>query len=284
MESPVPCKLVTLAAEDGWPLDGLLYEADGGKGWAALLVHGKTMNFYTGPCRILPPALTALGCTCLAMNRRGHDLGGIRNGRESYGGAWERFADSQADIAGGIEALGRLGYTRLALIGHSFGGIAAAAYAAAHPRKVQALALCSAGAGGRDYLVQSSRRGMLAGNRHEEIDAEARRLEAAGEGETLLALPGWWYAITAASWVDLSGNVPLTVEGARRYPGPILSLRGAREPPELYPAEAIAAAADGRATLAVIADGDHFYNGVEDAFARAVCGWLEAVAPSPPAR
>lgn len=276
MSSSPSCKVVALSASDGWPLDGLLYEANGGNDWAALLVHGKVMNFYTGPCRILPPALTAAGCTCLAMNRRGHDLGGIRNGRESYGGAWERFADSQSDIAGGIAALERLGFRRVVLIGHSFGGIAAAAYAAAHPQNVQALALCSAGAGGRDYLVQSSRRGMLAGDRHDEIDAEARRLAAAGKGDTLIALPGWWYAISAASWIDLSENVPLTVESAARYPGPVLALRGEREAQELYPAEAVAKAAEGRSKLAVIAGGDHFYNGVEAAFARAVCGWFEA--------
>ena len=284
MESQGTCKLVTVAANDAWPLDALLYDAGSASGWAALLVHGKVMNFYTGPCRILPPYLTARGCICLAMNRRGHDLGGIRNGRESYGGAWERFAESQSDIAGGIDALARLGYQRIVLVGHSFGGIAAAAYAAAHPSSVQALALCSAGTGGRDYLVQSSRRGMLAGDGHEAIDAEARRLVAAGEGDTMIALPGWWYAITAASWVDLSENVPLTVENAGRYPGPVLALRGEREPQELYPAEAIVQAAGARATLAVIPNGDHFYNGVEDAFAHAVSGWFEAVAPADRAR
>jgi pimeloyl-ACP methyl ester carboxylesterase len=268
-------ELITFAAHDGWPLEGLVYSAArNANDWAALLVHGKVMNFYTGPCRILPPHLVALGCACLAMNRRGHDLGGIRNGRESYGGAWERFGDSQSDIAGGIAELQRRGFERIILIGHSFGGIAAAAYAAAHPDDVSALALCSAGTGGHDYLVQSSKRSMLAGDRHPEIDAEARRLVAAGEGDTMIALPGWWYAITAASWVDLAHNVPLTASSACAYPGPILALRGAREPQALYPAEAIAEAAGARATLAVIADADHFYNGVEADFARAVCDWF----------
>ena len=279
-------ELVTFEARDGWPLDGLFYAAGSGeRGFAALLVHGKVMNFYTGPCRLLPPHLTPLGCPCLAMNRRGHDLGGIRTGRESYGGAWERFADSQSDIAGGVDELKRRGFGRIVLIGHSFGGIAAAAYAAAHPRDIAALGLCSAGTGGRGYLVQSSRRGMLAGERHEEIDAEARRLVADGQGDAMIALPGWWYAITAASWVDLSENVPVTVDNARAYPGPVLSLRGEKEAEALYPAEAVAAAASPRATLAIVAGGDHFYNGVEEAFVSAVCGWYAAkVAGLPSAR
>jgi pimeloyl-ACP methyl ester carboxylesterase len=268
-------ELITFEAADGHPLDGLVYapdEAAGGRG--ALLVHGKTMNFYTGPARILPPYLTALGWTCLAMNRRGHDLGGIRASRASYGGAWETFGDSQRDIAAGMDRLRRHGCTRIVLAGHSFGGIAAAAYAAAHPQQVAGLALLSAGTGGPDYLVQSSRRGMLAGERHAQVDAEARRLVAAGQGDQLIALPGWWYAISAASWVDLAANVPLTVENVARYPGPVLALRGSLEPEAIYPAEAAARAAGGRAMLAVIEGADHFYNGVEPACARAVCDWL----------
>ena len=271
--------LITFKAADDFPLDGLVYTPDGGAGKrAALLVHGKVMNFYTGPGRILPPYLTHMGWSCLAMNRRGHDLGGIRNGRESYGGSWERFGDSQLDIAAGIAELRRCGFAKIALVGHSFGGIAAAAYAADHPDEIAALALCSAGTGGRDYMVQSSRRGMLAAEHHDAVDAEARRLVAAGLGDQMIALKGWWYAITAASWVDLSENVPNTVDNARRYPGPILALRGGKEAAELYPAEAVADAAGMRATLAVIPGADHFYNGTETAFARAVCDWLGAAA------
>lgn len=275
-------ELVTFPADDGWPLEGLVYNAaQGSREWAALIVHGKVMNFYTGPCRILPPYLAQRGCAALAMNRRGHDLGGIRDSRASYGGSWERFHDSELDIAGGMAELRRRGYTRIVLIGHSFGGIAAAAYAAAHPDAVSALALCSAGTGGRDYLVQSSSRGMLAGERHEAIDAHARKLVAAGAGDIMIALPGWWYAITAVSWVDLSENVPLTVDNARAYPGPILALRGALEASSGYPAEAIAEAAGPRATLAVIPEADHFYNRAEAPFARAVCDWLGPILAAP---
>ena len=268
-------ELVTFNATDGFPLDGLLHlPAGGGATRAVVLVHGKVMNFYTGPCRILPPYLTAMGFTCLSMNRRGHDLGGIRNGRESYGGSWEKFGDSQLDIAAGITMLRERGFSCIVLLGHSFGGIASAAYAADHPGEIAALVLCSAGAGGSEYLAQSSRRGMLAADRHEAIDAEAKRLVAEGRGEQMIALPGWWYAITAASWVDLSQNVPLTVEKVRHYPGPVLALRGAKESAEIYPAEAAAMAAGAHGTLAVISGADHFYNRAEGALAQVVCDWL----------
>ncbi|MHB8770066.1 MAG: alpha/beta hydrolase [Syntrophales bacterium] len=271
-------ELITFSAADGFPLDGLVFTpADGPGERAVLLVHGKVMNFYTGPCRILPPHLVALGWSCLAMNRRGHDLGGIRNGRDSYGGAWEIFADSQSDIAGGMTELQRRGFRKIVLAGHSFGGISAAAYAASHPVSVAGLVLCSAGSGGKEYLPQVSRRGMLAAEQHAEVDARARRLVAEGQGDRMIALPGWWYAITAASWVDLAENVPNTVENARRYPGPILTLRGSLEPEEVYPAEAVAAAAGKRARLHLIDGADHFYNGVEEAFVSAVREWFAAL-------
>jgi pimeloyl-ACP methyl ester carboxylesterase len=272
-------ELITFPAGDGFPLDGLVYTPDVDEsGKAALLVHGKTTNFYTGPARFLPPRLTALGWSCLAMNRRGHDLGSIRNGRECYGGAWERFGDSQLDIEGGMAELRRRGFQSAALIGHSFGGIAAAAYSADHGEEVSALGLCSAGCGGREYLPQCSDRGLLAAERHAEVDAEARRLVKAGQGDLIIGIPGWWYAITAASWVDLAENVPSTVESASRYPGPILALRGSLEPPEIYPAEQVAAAAGARGRLVVVSGSDHFYNGVEDAFTSAVCDWLRGTA------
>ena len=271
-------ELIAFSAGDGFPLDGLVYTPPGGPGErAVLLVHGKVMNFYTGPCRILPPHLVALGWSCLAMNRRGHDLGGIRNGRDSCGGAWETFADSQSDIAGAMAELRRRGSGKIVLAGHSFGGIGAAAYAAAHPAQVAALVLCSAGSGGKEYLPQVSRRGMLAAERHAEVEALARRLVAEGHGDRMIALPGWWYAITAASWVDLAENVPDTVENARRYPGPILTIRGSLEPEEVYPAEAVATAAGGRARLHLIDGADHFYSGVEEAFVAAVREWFRQI-------
>ena len=143
-------ELVSFKASDGFSLDGLMYAPDvASKKRAVLLVHGKVMNFYTVLGRILPPRLISLGWTCLAMNRRGHDLGGVRNGRDSYGGAWERFADSQLDIGGAMEELRHRGFRTVVLIGHSFGGITSAAYAADHKDEVAALGLCSAGSGGR---------------------------------------------------------------------------------------------------------------------------------------
>lgn len=271
-------ELISFAASDGHPLDGLVYQPEqGARGLAALLVHGKTHNFYSGPGRILPPYLTEVGVSCLAMNRRGHDLGSVRTGRDAYGGCWETYADSQRDIAGGLAELRRRGFERAVMVGHSFGGITTAAYAADHPHELAALALLSAGTGGPDYLLQVSERGMLAGTRHAEVAALARRMAAGGRGRELIAVPAWWYAISPESWLDLERNVPVTAESVRRTTCPVLALRGTLEPREMYPAEEIAAAAGARATFALIEGADHFYTGVEASLGRVVQDWIAAI-------
>jgi alpha/beta superfamily hydrolase len=64
------------------------------------------------------------------------------------------------------------------------------------------------------------------------------------------------------------------VDSARRYPGPVLVLRGSKEPRNNYPAEQIAEACGARGTLVVIPGADHFYNGAQAELAQAVCDWL----------
>ena len=84
------------------PLDGAWYEPDsetirGTARGAVLLFHGNTMNFYTGAPRFLPPALTDLGFTCLAFNRRGHDILAIRDSRAAEGAAFQTYEEAIED-------------------------------------------------------------------------------------------------------------------------------------------------------------------------------------------
>src|SRR5438067_46047 len=69
---------------DTVPLDGAWHEPqDGAASNAVLLFHGNTMNFYQGAPRFLPSALARMGYACLAFNRRGHDILGIRDSRDA---------------------------------------------------------------------------------------------------------------------------------------------------------------------------------------------------------
>jgi pimeloyl-ACP methyl ester carboxylesterase len=273
--------LVTLPT-DTTPLDGAWYEPDGGDGYdryataaagAVLIFHGNTMNFYTGAPRFLPPALVRLGYACLAFNRRGHDILAIRDSRAAEGAALQKTREAIADNATAAAWLAARGFPDPVVIGHSNGGMLAVRHVADHPR-TRALVLLSAHCGGRRMVPLACAAGLLARDRLGEITEAARKLAAAGRGGELMLLPGWWYAVTAESFLDLLDGVPDILELAPRIRCPTLYLRGDREPRELYPAEDFAGRAGGPCAVEIVSDCDHFYRGREAAVAGAVCGWL----------
>ena len=259
------------------PLDGLYYQPEGGasKG-AVLLFHGNTMNFYVGMLRFLPPALTKLGFACLAFNRRGHDIMGIRNSRQAEGAAFQTTREGIEDNAIAARWLAARGFADPVVIGHSNGGMLGVRHAVDHP-KTRALILLSAGRGGPTSVQSGGTEGLLAGERFDEIHAQARKLVAEGRGKALLLMPGWWYVITAESFIDRLTEVPDTIALAPQVRCPILSIRGDKESAQRYPAEEFAAAARAPATAVVIRDCDHFYNGREDAVIESVTSWLGSV-------
>ena len=89
-----------------------------------------------------------------------------------------------------------------------------------------------------------------------------------------MLVPGWWYVITAESFVDRLTEVPDTIALAPQVKCPILALRGAKEDATRYPAEEFQRAATAPCEVCVIPDCDHFYNGKEDEVTRAVTSWL----------
>jgi pimeloyl-ACP methyl ester carboxylesterase len=269
--------LVTIPT-DTTPLDGAWYEPDGGDGYpaatgAVLLFHGNTMNFYTGAPRFLPPRLVRLGFACLAFNRRGHDILAIRDSRAAEGAAFQSTREAIADNAIAAGWLAARGYPDPVVIGHSNGGMLAVRHVADHPG-TRALVLLSAHCGGKNMVPLACAAGLLARERLGEITQQARQMAAEGRGGELLLLPGWWYAVTAESFLDLLTGVPDILELAPSIRCPTLYLRGDREPRDLYPAEAFARSSGGPCSLEIVPDCDHFYRGRESAVADIVCGWL----------
>ena len=267
---------------DTVPLDGAYHAPSGGelKG-GVLLMHGNTMNFYTGAPRFLPPYLTELGYVCLAYNRRGHDILSIRNSRAPEGAALQTAAEQLADNEYAARFLAERGHPQPIVIGHSNGGMLAVQFAARHP-ETRALVLLSAHRGGKDLVRVASAAGLMAQDRLAEIREQATRLVAAGRGREFVLLPGWWYIITAESFLDLCENTPDTLEAAPRVRCPTLYVCGDREPAELYPAEEFQRRAGGPTEVVIIDECDHFYNGVEGEVARTVVTWLERTLPNPP--
>jgi pimeloyl-ACP methyl ester carboxylesterase len=269
-------ELVTIATDTEQPLDGAWYEPDGGAAaGAVLLFHGNTMNFYVGAPRFLPPALTALGFACLAFNRRGHDILSNRDSRAVEGAAFQTTGEAIADNEFAAKWVAYThGFDTPVLIGHSNGGFLAVQHAANHP-ETPAMVLLSAHAGGHHQKRLAPTTGLFGGNRIEELRAQAEAMIAEGRGDDLMMMPGWWYVITANSYIDRLTTMPDTVATAPRVTCPTLYIRGDQELREAYPAEAFAAASAGPCDVEIVPDCDHYYKGREDEITRRVSGWLK---------
>jgi pimeloyl-ACP methyl ester carboxylesterase len=89
-----------------------------------------------------------------------------------------------------------------------------------------------------------------------------------------MLLPGWWYVVTAESFLDLQTELPDIVELAPRIRCPVLYLRGDREPEELYPTEAFQRRAGGPCTVEIVRNCGHFYVGHEKTVTEVVANWL----------
>ncbi len=220
------------------PLDGAYYEpADGPTAGAAIYFHGNTMNFYIGGARFLPPMLTRLGFACLAFNRRGHDILSIRDDKEHLeGAAFQTTAQSLEDCALAADWLAAAGHPTPVVIGHSNGGMMAVRHVADRPR-TPALVLLSAGAGGP---ARAQRDGLLAGSHLERFRAQALAMVDAGQGSELMTVPGWWYYLTAESFLDRLETVPDILALAPHIDCPTLFVRVGLEPVASYPAERFA--------------------------------------------
>jgi pimeloyl-ACP methyl ester carboxylesterase len=258
---------------DTLPLDGLYYEPEGKARGAALLFHGNTMNFYTGAMRFLPPALVRLGLICLAFNRRGHDILSTRSSRVAEGGAYQTAAEGIEDNRLAARWLAARGFDSPVVIGHSNGGMLAVRHVADHPG-TPALVLLSAHGGGKDIIQRGGKGGLMVGDRVEEFATRARAMVKEGRGRELMLMPGWWYAISAESFLDRLSETPDTLALAPRVKCPSLFVRGDKEPRDAYPAEEFRARAGGPCTVEIVPDCDHFYNGREQAVRDLVASWL----------
>ena len=267
-------ELVTIRT-DTLPLDGAFYEPAGGAtAGGVLLFHGNTMNFYVGAPRFLPPALTALGFACLAFNRRGHDILSIRNSRAAEGAAFQTTAEGIADNRFAAAWMADRGFPHPVVIGHSNGGMLAVQHVTDYPG-TPALVLLSAHTGGTGQVEGASRAGLMAGDRLDEIVAQARAMVVAGRGRDLLLMPGWWYVATAESFLDRMVSMPAIVDLAPSITCPVLFIRGDQERVESYPAEEFKGRAGGPCDVEIVPECDHFYIGREDRVTEIVASWLK---------
>ena len=265
-------ELVSIAT-DAEPLTGLFYEPPSPVA-SALIFHGNCGNFYTGPSRFLPETLVARGIACLAFNRRGHDMVTSLSGRHATGGSFQLAREGIADNRYASDWLAAHGHTRPIVIGHSNGGMLAAQQCADDYGQPRALVLMSAHCGGVANVPLMSEAGLFASDRLAELTAAADAMVAEGRGQELLLLPGWWWVITAESFLDRVRNTPDTVRNAASVRCPSLYIRGDKEHRESYPAEAFALRAGAPCKVCILPNCDHFYTGQEAETAALVADWL----------
>jgi pimeloyl-ACP methyl ester carboxylesterase len=265
-------KLVTIAT-DTIPIDGAFHEPDGPAKGAALYFHGNTMNFYTGGARFLPPVLTKLGIAVLAFNRRGHDILTTRVSRVAEGGAFQTTAEAIADNRYAAQWLAARGFPHPIIMGHSNGGMLSTRHVVDHPH-TPALVLLSAGRGSARQDTSGGTENLFAAGKLDVLTQQARDLVAAGRGRELMFMPGWWYVISAESFLDRIVSVPDTIALAPQIKCPVLAIRGDNEDRDRYPAEEFQAACGGPCEVNIVADCDHFYNHREDHVAGIVAAWL----------
>ena len=96
---------------------------------AFLLIHGTGSNFYApGVLETFARQAAEAGVPALRMNTRGHDAICSNPGpfgAQRGGAAYESIGDCRSDLHAGINELLRRGYRRIALVGHSMGGVKA---------------------------------------------------------------------------------------------------------------------------------------------------------------
>ena len=137
---PLPVELVRVITADGLHLDGAFQlpsqdVVDPLSIDAFLLVHGTGGNFYShGVLESFAHQAAAAGAATLRINTRGHDGISSISGtdRSIRGGAtYEVISECTRDLVAGMEFLHQRGYGRIALAGHSMGGVKSS-YTLAH--------------------------------------------------------------------------------------------------------------------------------------------------------
>jgi pimeloyl-ACP methyl ester carboxylesterase len=261
-----------------YPLDGVFYQPESNTGQGAILImHGNCGNFYTGVPRHFAPLLARLGYAVLAYNRRGHDvLASVA--RQATGGAYQRIHEMIEDNRYAERWLATRNYDCPIIIGHSNGGMLAVKHCAGNA-SVRALVLLSAHMGGKNLLRAISQVGLMAGDRFEEFSERAREFVASGRGNDLMQVPGWWWVISAQTFVDYLDACPDISELAPQVRCPILFLRGDREANDVYPGEAFVERAGGPAEFALVPDCDHSYREREQQAINVIVPWLQKISP-----
>jgi pimeloyl-ACP methyl ester carboxylesterase len=261
-------ELVTLQTSDGLTHYGALYPPAGfgRRDLAVVMVHGMTGSFIGEIESALPPMLARAGYPCLVANNRGHGF---------YGTATERIAGFLPDVGAAMDFMAGRGFERIALVGHSRGGIKVTYYMAQRDNpRVVALGLLSPA----DSVHSSARQlGPPFGGKRWLSRVQA--LVAEGRGDTLLTCSEWPYMSSAASLLDsYQAQGDDVSENLKSIRVPVFAACGEKELDWCTVVARLVAGPLPGYTVYVIPGADHVYTGEEAELARRLIAWLDSIA------
>jgi pimeloyl-ACP methyl ester carboxylesterase len=239
-------EMLRFTTKDGLIMDGFLMPSP--KPSACVIhVHGMTGNFYGSDLQFaMASRLNKKGVSLFTINTRGHDIvssiyqtrARLKRSRSKHlklGTSLERFEDCRFDIDGAIRELGKLGYKKFFLSGHSTGcqKITYYQYKSSNSN-VKGLILLAPGS---DY--DANKKNL--GRRFNSTIDMCKRLVRQGKGKTLDVVPSGLSAKRFLSAVDLSNvearlfdyNGPL--KEIRDIKAPVLAIFGSKEESALRP-------------------------------------------------
>jgi alpha/beta superfamily hydrolase len=212
--------------------------------------------------------LAAAGLPTLVANNRGHGL---------LGAATETVAGVVPDIRAAIDALQARGCERIALIGHSKGGVKVSAYMrqTGDPR-VAALGLLSPAASFHAMPIWLSV--QFAPKDAERFLKKAKKLAARGKGERIFTDSAWPYLASAATLADhaaAEGDEVLDYLAHARLP--VLAACGSLELDWCTVVATLRSGAPAGFRVAVISGADHVYTGKEKELADLILDWVKGL-------
>jgi pimeloyl-ACP methyl ester carboxylesterase len=183
-------ELCRVTTADGLLLDGALRLPAGPRSAlpidACLLIHGTGSNFTApGLLEAFASQAASSGIASLRVNTRGHDLMAripTQRGSVLGGAAYENISDCRHDLAAWIGLLSERGFRRIAVVGHSMGGVKAIYTLSRQPIEHVA---CLVAISPPRFNHAHFQRHKLAGQFREDY-RRADALVSRGEGETLL--------------------------------------------------------------------------------------------------
>lgn len=287
-------RLVYTKTQDGLNLKGALIKPTSSvsSGRQLLIwIHTRQQGFAEPEYIGIGRELALSGHHFLSIETRGHDFGAwyrTPDGPSLHGSAWEHFADSVLDIDAWAEKADAIGYGRIVLIGHGFGGAKALHFQAQRQlEKVEALVLASSGSSVRDKMPPG----------HEQT---AQAMMDEGRGQDLLpfntsgqnyesTVSAQYYLARSIMREELYGtaDVPPAIARIRC---PVIAWYGTledrpnRRVSEFLDWLAESAVLTPSSDFALIEGLDFFYNGCETVVARHLTQRLERLGLSPELR